>query len=217
MDLKRVTEDHYGTLKRAGFSGFDVYDGLNSRIFRKSPFFRSKILRLAWIQLFKRSPINFRAAARVPRGYNAKGLALIIRGLVNMYRLEGDIQYLDDAYALADIILSQRVAGRDYFCVGYDFFWQAKAFSVPEFTPNMVVSTFAGHAFLDLHDIDGERKWIDHATGIGRFIEEELKLFESDDEAVFGYIPGETVVVHNVNLMAGAFFARLYKYPGDGR
>lgn len=217
MDLRKVTEDHYETLKSAGFRGFDVFDGLSSRIFRKTPFFKSKTARLAWIQLFKRSPVNLRRAALVPRGYNSKGLALIIRGLLNMYRLGEDKKYLEDAYALADLILSQRAAGRDYFCAGYDFFWQARAFSVPEFTPNMVVSTFAGHAFLDLHDIDRDRKWIDHAVGIGRFIEEELKLFESDDGAVFGYVPGEKTVVHNVNLMASAFFARLFGYSGDSR
>ncbi len=98
MDLKQVTDDHYGALKRAGFRGFDVYDGLSSRIFRKTPCFRSKKMRLVWIQLFKRSPVNFRPLAMVPRGMNPKGLALIIRGLVNQYRHENDKKYLDDAY-----------------------------------------------------------------------------------------------------------------------
>jgi hypothetical protein len=217
MDLRKVTEEHYGALKRAGFMGFDPYDGLSSRAFRKSPFFRSKICRLVWIQLFKRSPIDFRAAVRVPRGYNPKGLALVIRGLLDLYRIDGKGAYLEDAYELARIILSLRASGREYFCAGYDFFWQAKAFSVPEFTPNMVVSTFAGHAFLDLYEIDGEPEWLEHAAGVGRFIEEELKLFESDDVAVFGYIPGERAVVHNVNLMGSAFFARLYGVTGEGR
>jgi hypothetical protein len=217
MDLRKVTDDHYEALKGAGFRGFDVFDGLNSRIFRKTSFFSSKTARLAWIQLFKHSPVNLRRAALVPRGYNSKGLALIIRALLNMYRLEEEKRYLEDAYTLADIILSQRADGRDYFCVGYDFFWQARAFSVPEFTPNMVVSTFAGHAFLDLYAVDGDKKWTKYALEIGEFIERELKLFESDDAVVFGYVPGEKAVVHNVNLLASAFFARLYGYSGDRR
>ncbi len=217
MGLRETTENHYRTLKRASFRGFDVYDGLSSRIFRKTPFFRSRTLRLAWIQMFKRSPVNFRPAALVPRGFNPKGLALIIRGLLNRYRLTDDKKYLEDAYALADMIISQRASGRDYFCAGYDFYWQAKAFSVPEFTPNMVVSTFVGHAFLDLYDLDGDRKWMKYALEIGVFIERELKILESGDEVIFGYIPGEKTVVHNVNLMASAFFARLYSYSWEGR
>ena len=217
MDPREITEQTYRSLKLADFKGFDVFDGLRSRIFRNSPLFGSKAIRLAWIQLFKRSPINLRHMMRVPEGYNPKGLALIVRGLVNMYRLGGEKRYLNDAYVLADMIVSQRAEGREYCCAGYDFFWQARAFSVPERTPNMVVSTFAGHAFLDLYDIDGEGKWLDHAMGIGEFIEKELKIFEADDRIVFGYVPGEKAVVHNVNLMASAFFARLFKYSRETR
>ncbi|MDD3641952.1 MAG: aspartate-semialdehyde dehydrogenase [Candidatus Krumholzibacteria bacterium] len=215
MDPRNVTEELYGRLKRGGFRGFDPYDGLGSRVFRMSPFFRSKTCRLVWIQLFKRSPVNLRPAALVPKGRNPKGLALVIRGLADLYRLEGDRARLEDAYDLAGIILSQRAAGREYFCAGYDFFWQAKAFPVPEFTPNMVVSTFAGHAFLDLYGIDGDRRWLEYALGVGRFIEGELTIFESDDAALFGYVPGESAVVHNVNLMGSAFLARLFSVTGE--
>jgi len=122
---------------------------------------------------------------------------------------------LDDARALAERIISQRAAGREYFCVGYDFFWQARAFSVPEYTPNMIVSSFAGQAFLDLYEIDADGKWLSLALDIGRFIEKELLLRDSGDEVVFGYIPGETTVVHNVNLLAAAYFARLSLHSGE--
>ncbi len=217
MDLTKITDDHYRTLKRAGFKGYDLYDGLNSRIFRKTPCFRSKKLRLVWIQLFKRSPVNFRSAALVPKSCNAKGLALIIRGLINMYRIDGDKKHIDEARELAGIIVSQRATDRDYFCVGYDFFWEARAFSVPEFTPNMIVSSFSGQAFLDLYEIDNDGRWLEYALEIGEFIEKELKLRDSGEEVVFGYIPGETKVVHNVNLLAAAYFARLYVHSKDSR
>ncbi|MCK4350671.1 MAG: hypothetical protein KAX13_07425, partial [Candidatus Krumholzibacteria bacterium] len=147
MDISKLIERHYSALKGRGFKGYDVYDGLNSRIFRNSPCFRSRNLRLAWIQLFKRSPINFRTLALVPEGYNAKELALLIKGLLNLFKFTGEEGYLQQALRLADIIISQRAGDRDYFCVGYNFFWEAKAFSVPEFTPNMIVSSFVGQAF----------------------------------------------------------------------
>jgi hypothetical protein len=54
--------------------GWDLFDGLNSWIFKLSPFYKSQILRLAWIQFFKRSPINFRRITLVPKGYNPKGI-----------------------------------------------------------------------------------------------------------------------------------------------
>ena len=42
------------------FMGWDPYDGLNSKIFRALPLKQWDLARLAWIQGFKRSPINFR-------------------------------------------------------------------------------------------------------------------------------------------------------------
>ncbi|MEJ2721142.1 MAG: hypothetical protein P8181_08360 [bacterium] len=217
MDITGLLYDHYGTLKQKGFKGYDPFDGLNSRIFRGSPCFRSRALRLIWIQAFKKSPLNFRPLARVPTGFNPKGLALLIRGLINFWTLTGREEFLQDARSLAGKIIAQRARDRGYLCVGYDFFWEARVFSVPAFTPNMVVSATAGQAFLDLYDADGDAKWLDHAREIGEFIEKELILTESADDMVFGYVPGKSDRVHNVNLMGAAFFARLSSYTGKER
>lgn len=217
MDITELLYDHFRALKQKGFEGYDPFDGLNSRIFRGSPCFRSRALRLTWIQAFKKSPVNFRPLALVPAGFNPKGLALLIRGLINSWALTGHEEYLQVAHALAGKIIAQRALDRSYFCVGYDFFWEARVFSVPEFTPNMVVSASVGQAFLDLYDADGDSKWLDHVLEIGEFIEKELILIESADDMVFGYVPGKNERVHNVNLMAAALFARLFSLTGGDR
>lgn len=215
MRISELIENHYKTLKECEFKGFDLYDGLESRVFKNSPFFKSRLFRLAWIQFFKCSPVNFRSVFLVPKGYNSKGLSLFIRGLLNLYRSSKKDEYLKDAYRLADIITSQKAENRDYFCLGYNFFWESRSFSVPPFTPNLIVSSFVAHAFMDLYDIDRNQMWLDYSLGIGEFVETELKLFESDKEIIFGYIPGENTIVHNVNLMGGRLFARLYSYTKE--
>jgi hypothetical protein len=217
MDITELLYNQYEALKKKDFKGHDPYDGLNSRILRNSPCFRSRALRLAWIQLFKRSPVNLRSLALVPAGSNPKGLALLIRGLINLRALTGREEFLQVAHALADKIIAQRARDRSYFCIGYDFFWEARAFSVPEFTPNMVVSASAAQAFLDLYDAAGDAKWLDYALQIGEFVEKELILVESAEEMVFGYVPGESGRVHNVNLMGAALFARLFSHTGQDR
>lgn len=217
MDITELLYRHYEALKEKDFRGYDPYDGLNSRIFTKSPCFKSRALRLAWIQFFKRSPVNLRGLVLIPAGSNPKGLALLVRGLVNLRALTGREEYMQAALSLADRIVAQGAPGRGYFCAGYDFFWQARAFSVPAFTPNMVVSTCAGHAFLDLYDAGGAAKWLDYARQVGEFIEKELVLSESSDEMALGYVPGESGRIHNVNLMGAALFARLFSYAGEAR
>ena len=68
------------------YSGYDPFDGLNSRIFQALPFRHSRFLRLAQLQFFKRSPINFRQIALVPKGKNPKGLALSALAWLEVFR-----------------------------------------------------------------------------------------------------------------------------------
>ncbi len=54
--LKRLTS----YCEKEGFKGYDPYDGLNSAIFQAIPLISTnRIARLAWIQIFKRSPVEF--------------------------------------------------------------------------------------------------------------------------------------------------------------
>ena len=80
--LRRLTS----YCQKEGFKGYDPYDGLNSRIFQAIPFISTnRIARLAWIQVFKRSPLNLRIAAGVKKDYNPKALGLFLSGYCNLY------------------------------------------------------------------------------------------------------------------------------------
>ena len=59
------------------FKGWDPYDGLNSKVFNAFYLNKVQFFRLAWIQLFKRNPINLRNLLLVPKEYNPKGLGLL--------------------------------------------------------------------------------------------------------------------------------------------
>ena len=69
------------------YKGWDPYDGLNSKIFRALPLKHWDLARLAWIQGFKRSPINFRKLLLVPKQHNAKGIGLFLLGYCNLFDL----------------------------------------------------------------------------------------------------------------------------------
>ena len=45
--------------EKENFAGWDPYDGLNSKFFQAMPFVKnSRLMRLVWIQFFKKSPMN---------------------------------------------------------------------------------------------------------------------------------------------------------------
>src|SRR5438067_13490692 len=76
IDLQSAHRDLWTYCRTQGLAGYDPYDGLNSRLFQATPFRNSRTARLAWTQIHKRSPINFRSLVGIPRERNAKGIAL---------------------------------------------------------------------------------------------------------------------------------------------
>lgn len=196
------------TIKKNQFKGWDPFDGLNSRTFQKLPLNNYKLFRLLWIQLFKRSPINFRSLTGVKKEYNIKGLSLFLFS----YLLGGDKKEdkKKEIDSIIKIIINHRSLDRAHYCWGYNFPWQARAFTVKSWEPNIIVSSFVAQAFVDLYEIRGDEKFLDIAKSVGNFISDELILFESSNEMCFGYIPNKKARVHNANLMGGKLFARLY-------
>ena len=240
LDAALVSLHNY--CKKEDYKGWDIFDGLNSRLFRSSPFYRSELSRLAWIQFFKRSPVNFRRITLVPKAYNPKGLALFAAGLISMDKN-------DEATEILEWLKGMTCSGHSGTCWGYNFDWQARAFYVPIGKPNIVTTVFVANAFLDYAEnqikglrnsgIEGlrekdlkkkkqeitqskdsnEQTFIDDcikiADGCCEFLLNELVLFEDEDSLCFGYIPGKKARVHNANMLGAALLARVYALNSD--
>jgi hypothetical protein len=183
--------------RRIEFRGWDLFDGLNSKLFRRSPFYRSKFLRLAWIQFFKRSPVNLRKITFVPKGYNPKGLALFATGFLLLGRIK-------EAEALLGMLRSMTCSGYAGNSWGYNFDWESRAFYVPQGVPNLVTTVFVANSFFEYFDKTGDEKAFNIAHGACDFILNHLILFEDKDSLCFGYIPGEKARVHNANMLGAA-------------
>ena len=207
IDHLSLLEDY---IKKHNFAGWDIFDGLNSQFFKRSGLSRFSLFRLAWIQLFKRSPINFRRIAFVPPGLNPKALALFAAGHVLLGRLQ-------EAEKLLQQLDELKHSGSDGVGWGYNFPWQARAFYVPRHKPNMVVTAFVAQAMLDYYEATRDEKWLELVKSCCWFIINNLLLHEDDQVACFGYIPGETARVHNANLMGAALLGRVHAYAGEQR
>ena len=146
------------------FCGWDLFDGLNSRLFQATSLARSPLCRLAWIQFFKTSPVNFRVIAKVP-----KGLGLFASALLRLGRKS-------DAEALLLRLLNLTTKGYCGTSWGYNFDWQARAFYVPKGKPNVVTTVFVAQAFLDVYERTGCEKWLRPARDAAAFIVKHLVL-----------------------------------------
>jgi hypothetical protein len=195
--------------KKNNWSGFDPYDGLNSRIFRALPIVQNRIGRLTFIQAMKRSPLNFRRIFLVPKGENPKGLAVFCTALFILSEI-GLIKNDDAILQLLKRLVDLKSPNSPYSCWGYNFDWQSRAFFLPKFTPNIICTTFAGNALIDAYNKFADNKYLDMAISAGDFLLNGLNITRTNDELCFSYTPIDWGQVHNANLLGAAFLSRLY-------
>jgi hypothetical protein len=216
-DLTTAHRDLWHWCRAHDFAGYDPYDALNSRLFQATPLKQSRIARLAWTQLFKRSPLNLRRLALVPAQRNPKGTALFALAALADYRRLRTAEAENDARALLDDLLAARLAGKSgAACWGYNFDWQSRSFFVPRGTPTVVPTAFAARAFIEAaREFEGET-YLQVARSACDFILEDLnRSRERSDDVCFSYSPLDRTRVFNASLLAGEVLASVGVLTGE--
>lgn len=211
------------------FSGWDPYDGLNSKIFKVMPFVgKSAIARLVWIQLFKRNPVNLRRLLMVPKQRNAKGIGLFLKGYCALWhavdsdtklaKIYGSKQELEVRIKdLADWLIANMSKGYSGAAWGYNFPWQCRReFLFESFEPTVVATYFCAGALLDAYQITGDERYRDVALTSADFIKKDLRRTPYGDGVIISYskMPGNDTI-YNASLLGSALLARCYSYTGD--
>jgi rhamnogalacturonyl hydrolase YesR len=203
--------------EKENFSGYDPFDGLNSLVFKSIPIFKNiALFRLAWIQFFKRCPVNLRPLFFVKKSQNPKGLGLFLTGYCNLYRLEPRKEYLDKIKYLVGQIMDCRSEGYSGACWGYNFDWQSKAFFQPKWTPSIVVSSFVACALLDAYSVTGDKTLLATARSTADFMLRDLnRTPDADGNFCFSYCPLDRTQVFNASLLGSRLLSRLYALTGE--
>jgi len=201
--------------RERNWSGWDPYDGLNSRLFQALPL-QFRIPRLALTQFLKRCPINLRPLLLVPRGQNPKGVALFLSAAVKLHRL-GIVESQDVVQELAEILLGLATITGEHTAWGYHFPWQTRTGLIPRWEPNIICTTFAANALLDLHDLLPDPQLVERAAGAAQFILDQLYREVDDHESCFSYTTLETTEIHNANLLGAALVTRVARVTGEKR
>lgn len=204
------------------FKGWDPYDGLNSKLFKNTPLKHWDLARLAWIQGFKRSPINFRKLFLVPKQHNAKGIALFLNGYCNLHALAaaGNTAFgstdtiLTKIHQLANLLLKMQNTDYSGACWGYNFDWQARRlFLFPKDTPTVVATTFVASALFEAFEITNDKRYLETALSSASFILNDLNRTKTKDGFILSYspLPGNNTVF-NASLLGAKTLSYCYKY-----
>jgi len=204
------------------FAGWDPYDGLNSKVFKATPFKHWDLARLAWIQGFKRSPINFRKLLLVPKQHNAKGIGLFLNGYCNLYKLatQGNTSFgtKDELQKriteLADLLLEMQNNSHSGACWGYNFDWQARRlFLFPAHTPTVVATTFCACALFEAYEVTKDEKYLTTALSAAKFILNDLNRTQIEGGFILSYSPLKgNDTVYNASLLGAKTLSYCYHY-----
>ncbi len=201
----------------AQFKGYDPYDGLNSKLFQAIPLLpKSRLVRLVWIQFFKRSPFNLRKLVSIKPEYNPKALGLFLSAYCTLYKHDGKKEYLDKMSFLISKIEDYQSKGYAGACWGYNFDWESRAFFQPKFTPTIVASSFIANAILDAYEITRNDKLLKMARSTCDFILKDLNRTKGKGESfAFSYSPLDQSVVFNASLLGARLLARVASHSGE--
>jgi hypothetical protein len=196
------------------WSGWDPYDALNSRLLESLPFLASRFPQIALTQALKRSPLNIRALARIPKTQNPKAMALFLSAALKLDTL-GSFGQGGTATALIDRLVALRSPQTPHWCWGYSFPWQTRTVIVPRGAPNLVCTTFVANALLDAYEQLAEPRLLEMASSAANYIVNDLSWTDGD-EAGFSYpLPSIHTRVHNANLLGAALLCRVRRHTGD--
>ncbi len=219
MSETHIILDSFNDLKAyceaENYKGWDPFDGLNSKLCHILRLNKIKHFRLAWIQLFKRNPVNLRPLMLIHREYNPKGLALFLTGYCNLYKIDSKNEYIDKIVFLAGKLIEQQTAGFSGTCWGYNFDWQNRAFFLPKWTPTIVVTSFVANALIDAYEVTQSSKYLDIAISSTDFILNDLNRTKTKDGFIFSYSPLDETGVYNASLLGSKLLSRIYHYTKD--
>lgn len=196
------------------WAGYDPYDALNSRLFQALPFFNSRIPQIVLTQALKRSPINIRRMALIPKTQNPKAMALFLSALLKLSNAEvADRDAL--LQEMRDSLIRLRSPDTAHWCWGYSFPWQGRTILVPAGSPNLVCTTFVANALLDAYEQNQNSQSLNMAASAAEYMTEKL-YWEEGDAAGFAYpLPTVRARTHNANFLAAALLCRVFQHTGE--
>ncbi|WP_460217921.1 delta-aminolevulinic acid dehydratase [Psychroserpens sp. MEBiC05023] len=204
------------------YKGWDPYDGMNSKVFQALPLKHWDLARLAWIQGFKRSPINFRKLLFVPKEHNAKGVALFLLGYCRLYQLADNgcndfgtkQELLKKVKEVTSLLLSLKSKGYSGACWGYNFDWQARRlFLFEKHTPTVVATCFSVEALIESYKITNDKTVLNEVLSAADFVTNDLSRTTHENGIIFSYsIKDGNNTVINASLLGAKILSYSYKY-----
>lgn len=196
-----------------GWAGYDPYDVRGQdwyvRLFGWQNWPSRKLRGALALIEHRLPPAALRRALRIPKAINAKGMGLLANAYLIRSESSADEESRTKADAILDWLARNPSEGYPGISWGYPFHWQSRVF-LPRGTPSVVVTATVGDAWLRHYETTAAADSLKILEGIAEFLTRGLnRPVDDGDRLCFSYTPLDDFKVHNANLFAAAFLAKL--------
>ena len=194
------------------YAAYDPFDGLSSWA---RPLARGRFARQALQKSVRMAPVNLRPLLGVRPARSTKALGYCARAYLKLERLEPGAGYGSHAVRALEWLLDNASPGYSGLAWGNHFEYQSRLFYLPQGEPTVVWTALIGHAFVDAYEALGEARWLDAARSVRAFIMHDLERRDLGAGVCISYVPSGFTAVHNSNVLAAGFLARVAAHTDD--
>lgn len=205
ITIEQALRDLFEWASERDFTGHDPHDLLSSHILKGV---RNPTARLIALQIGRRSAIDLHKFFRVPSSENPKAFALFLMGLLRGQSLATP-DWKNQAQQLGERLISSINESGGW---GYPFPWQSRTHFLGKNTPNIVTTSFAATALIELHHIAPSDRLLSAIGQSANYIA-SLKILNPKPQTsypatAFGYAENDPQIVFNASLLGAEFLMK---------
>jgi rhamnogalacturonyl hydrolase YesR len=131
-------------------------------------------------------------------------------GYTKRYALTGDKVFAKRTAACLDWLIEHRAPNYPQYCWGNDFPFSTRAGKIPRLEPTIVWSSLIGQAFVEAHEVLGDKRYLEVASSTCDWIL-NLPREETESGACLSYVAFKQSSIHNSNMLGAALLAGVGK------
>jgi hypothetical protein len=186
-------------IEKEEFKGYDPYDTLNSMV----PFhWFGKWVQVLAIQFQKRNPINIRPLIGVKKFHSTKGMGLLLKAYVKLYKLTGDKNLLPSIEFIKDWLIENRNFYNNDFCWGYDYPYATPNAVHEKGFPTVIHHSYIMSAFYEYYLTFRDEKIKDFILESEGFIINSIPQIKVENGTCLSYNPKSKDCCYNASLHA---------------
>ena len=199
-------------IEQQEFQGYDPYDTLNSWI----PFkFLGKWPAAIATQIQKRNPINIRPLLGIKKGYNPKGMGLLLQAYSVIYRKNKSNETKEKMNFLFNWLCENYSQGYSGYCWGYNFDWVNPGGYLKVYTPSVVVAAFVIAGIHEYYLAIPDERAREIILNSSKYVLKDLPISEFKEGISFAYTGQSKGCCYNASLLGAELLSRVYSINRD--